>query len=599
MSRSGRNTSRSAPSLSARFATAVRISTGHRWFLPTLTGLAIALVLPSARIGLCCDDFVLLGILSGSSPLRDLYPWRLDVFNFFDGRPERMFRLLDLGLLPWWTFPGARVAFWRPVSALTHWLDYTMWLHLPSLMHVQSLLWFGGLVVTAGLMYRRLLPRGAAGVAALFYALDGAHAGSVTWVAGRNTILGALFGTLTLLLHDRWRRSGWRTGSRIAPGCFALALLSAEVAVATGAYLVAHAAFLDSGGWRGRLRALLPHGMVAALWQLFYAARGYGVFGAGTGYLDPVREPLQFARALAKNGPIFLLAQWTGPSSESSLRLDRAAASARWLGALVIIAVLAVLLAPLVRRDPVARFWTVGLVLAVVPICAGTPHDRYLFFVGLGAMGLLAQFLCGLLDGEPWLPGHALWKWPAVLLGCALMAVHLVSSPLHLVRTAADASGGGVEEASDSIPTDPAIQGQLVVIVSVPSAVTVAYSFFIRTVKGQPIPAHTRVLAAGGEPVRLYRADARTLRVRWEGPLERLFRGRAHPMTGLERIRLSGTDIEVTALTADGWPAEATFRFERELEDPALRWLRWGQDNGQSRFVSFRPPSIGETVLVR
>ena len=45
-------------------------------------------------------------------------------------------------------------------------------------------------------------------------------------------------------------------------------------------YLVAHAVFLDSGGWRHRLLALLPHAGVVAAWQVLYTGQGYGVLGA-------------------------------------------------------------------------------------------------------------------------------------------------------------------------------------------------------------------------------------------------------------------------------------------------------------------------------
>jgi hypothetical protein len=48
-----------------------------------------------------------------AATLRDGYPRRRDIFNFFAGSPERTHRLLDLELLPWWTSPEARVAFWR------------------------------------------------------------------------------------------------------------------------------------------------------------------------------------------------------------------------------------------------------------------------------------------------------------------------------------------------------------------------------------------------------------------------------------------------------------------------------------------------------
>ncbi|PYO30162.1 MAG: hypothetical protein DMD86_13775 [Candidatus Rokuibacteriota bacterium] len=213
-------------------------------------------------------------------------------------------------------------------------------------------------------------------------------------------------------------------------------------------------------------------------------------------------------------------------------------------------------------------------------------------------MGLLARFLCGLLDREPWGPGRLLWRRPATLLAAALVAVHLVASPLQLVRAAIRTGDGSLEQVSDSIPADPGIRRQLVVIVNLPSAVAVSYSFFIRTVKGQPIPAQTLVLASGA-PLSVYRADARTLRVRWEGSQERLFRASDNPMTLRERVGLAGADIEVTALTEDGWPAEAVFRFDRDLEDPALRWLRWATDNGHGRFVTAVPPSIGGTALVR
>jgi hypothetical protein len=50
----------------------------------------------------------------------------------------------------------------------------------------------------------------------------------------------------------------------------------------------------------------------------------------------------------------------------------------------------------------------------------------------------------------------------------------------------------------------------------------------------------------------------------------------------------------VTALTADGRPAEARFRFDRPLDDPSLRWLRW--EDGV--YVRFEPPPVGEKVTL-
>jgi hypothetical protein len=577
-----------------RVVTALRVWTHHPLFLPVLIVLTVALVLPSARAALHGDDYIILGILSGSA-LSEIYPSRLDVFNFVDGSPERTRRMLDLGLLPWWTFPDVRVAFWRPVSALSHGVDYALWRDTPALMHAHSLLWLGALIAAALFMYRRLMGPGvAAGLAALLYALDRTHVFPATDISGRNTILAALFGTLTLLFHDRWRRAGWPAGSVLAPACFALALLSAEGAVAVLGYLLAHAVFLERAGWRGRLYALLPYGLLTAGWHLVRQGLGYGVVATSPNIVDPMREPLQFARTVAKNGPAMLQALWTGPSAETLASLPPEAALIRWGAALATMAALAILLMPWLRRDAVARFWALGQALAVVPVCAAGAHDRYLLVVGLGAMGLMARAVWGLLSREPCRPRRRLWRWTAGLVAGALMGIHLIVWPLEVVRTAVDR--GGMPQAADTIPIDPAMRRELVVIVNAPHAVSVFHWFFVRTVRAQPIPGQTRVLASTPAPLTIDRLDPHTLRVRWEGRQEPIFRPPHEPLVVGQRVRLAGTDIEVTAVSDDGWPAEALFRFDRDLDGPAVRWLRW--ERGQDRYVGFRPPAVGQRARV-
>jgi hypothetical protein len=566
----------------------LQVLTGVRWILPAVIAVAIALVLPSVRAGLHADDYVLLGILSESDAMRGGYPSRLDIFNFFDGKAERTRRLLDLGVLPWWSFPTAQMAFWRPVSAATHWFDFALWRNAPTLMHLHSVLWFGSLIVVTYCAYRRLMGRvTAAMVATIFYALDGAHAGAIGWISGRNTILGAFFGTMVLIVHDRWRREGSRLAGVLSPVCLVLALLNAEGAVAILAYLFAHALFLERGGWDRRLWALAPCGVVVVAWQLLYAWLGYGVLGVAPAYVNPVREPLEFAAALARNGPLLLRAQWTGPSAES--------ATVGWMVTLLILIVVGALLAPVLRQDPVARFWGLGQILAVVPLGAATPQDRYLFFVGLGAAGLLAQFVCGLIERAPWRARWRPWKWSAIPLACVLVFIHLVISPIRLAQGAAIAPDAALERIADSIASDSAARRQCIVILNVPNAPIVSFTFFVRAYKGEPIPAQIRVLTAGDGAVGVYRADARTLRVRWQGRQEHmLFRDKEHPMMSGERIRVAGMDVEVNAVT-DGWPTETTFRFDQNLDDPELRWLQWASGG----FVRFRPPAVGETLVFR
>ena len=558
----------------------LEVQTLGRWLLPVAFLVGVALALPSINSGLWADDYVILGILSGSDGMLAGYPSRLDVFNFFDGDHERTQRLLDLGVLPWWTDPHIKMGFWRPVAALSHWVDTVAWRDSPGLMHLQNVLWFGLLIAVTAHAYQRFMGLVPAAIATLFYVLGAAHAGAVSWISARNQLLGAILGTAALVLHDRWRRDGWRAGVFVAPACLGLALLSAENAVGAIAYLFAHAVCLEHS-WRRRLTAMTPYAMVAVAWQLIYVRLGYGVFGVGPAYLSPISEPLLFAGALIKNGPTMVLAQWTGFSAEALAELTPRVASVGWFVAVLAIATLAVPLVPLFRRRPVSRFWGFGHILAIVPICAAMPQQRYLLFVSLGAMGLLAQLARGLCERE--------WRWPATVLACALVIVHLVVSPVRFAQSAVVLNDVTLERVSDSLVTEP---GQFTIIVDTPSAVTVSFSFFVRAYKGHPIPKHTRVLSSGDGPVSMYRMDARSVLVQWQGRQEHM-RFRTRPFALHERIRLAGTDIEITRLTERGWPAEVLFRFDVEAE--TLNWFRWER----GAFIAFRPPAIGETMVVR
>ena len=61
-----------------------------------------------------------------------------------------------------------------------------------------------------------------------------------------------------------------------------------------------------------------------------------------------------------------------------------------------------------------------------------------------------------------------------------------------------------------------------------------------------------------------------------------------------ETIELPTASIEITDLTDDGRPAEATFRFRVSLEDPSLRRL-YVRD---FRYVPFAVPGMSETAEV-
>ena len=395
-----------------------------------LAALAVILALPSLWTGWQLDDITHRYFLLEYPDIQGKVCSPVDLFAFLDGNPERTRAMMDLGLLPWWTVEKLRLSFWRPLSSLTHWLDYRLWPQSGALMHLQSLLWFGLLIGAATLVYRRFLGlTWVAGLAALVYAIDDAHGLPAGWLAGRNGMLGALFGILVLYFHDKWRRDNWRAGSFLALLSLILGLLSGESALGVIAYLVAYALFLERSPVRHRMMTLMPYAAVTCVWLVVYALRGYGTWGSGF-YVDPLSEPFAFVRTVIERGPILLLDLWAFPPSSMYILYPPDVVNIVWMWALAFIAILVIMMLPLLRRDPTARFWGLGMILSLPLICATMPHSRLLFFAGLGGMGLLAQWITSYKERAQWLPVRGGWRILAKAFFVFMILIHLIIAPI-------------------------------------------------------------------------------------------------------------------------------------------------------------------------
>ena len=504
--------------------------------------------------------------------------------------------------MPWWTDPQIKAAFWRPTVVLTHWLDYRLWPDSPALMHLHSVLWFGVLVAVVALLYRRLMPTTPwlAGMAALLYALDDNHGMPVGFLANRNVLPCVLFGVCALLAHDRWRRDRWRLGAVVGPLLLLLSLLSKEAGIATCAYLAAHALFLDTAPWRRRALAMLPYVAIVLAWRATWSYLGYGVADLGL-YVDPLGEPVRFLAAVVERAPILLLGQWALPPAEMALVVPSEYVRLHWLCALGFLVILIAALSPLVRRSRLARFWALGMLLSLVPACTTFPADRLLFFVGIGATALLAQFweMAFTKSGNP--PPTRAWRRLAMPVAIIFGILHLALAPALLpVRAAYPAGPKMVETFHVRTPLDETVTQQDVIIVNAPSILHMAYFMTEREFARQPIPRRVRVLASGMQNVTYHRPDAHTLIVRPEKGFlawrfEHLFRNHANPLAVGDTVKLTGVTAEVLEITPDKRPAEVAFRFAAALDSPSLRWLLW--QTGE--FRPFTPPAIGETTTVR
>jgi hypothetical protein len=596
----------------------LRDALAHRRLPLALAAIAVVLSLPTIGLGFVADDYVLRAVGLGRNHEVAVAGSRFDMFTFFSDAPGDRFRQIDAGWSPWWTGADLRVRFFRPLSSLSHWLDFQIWPSSPLPMHLENIALYAGVVFAVTVLYRRLIgPTWVAGLAAAFYALDPGHAQSSSWISGRNTLLAVLFGVLALHAHDRGRRDGWKPGAPLSAALFAASLLSGESGLSAGLYLFAYAICLDPApSTAKRLRALAPHALVGVAWVVAYKLLDYGARGSDL-YTDPGHDPLRYLRTLGVRAPIYLLGQLALPPASIFAALSvRAVVGLAIFGALFC-ALFARLSWPVLRADPVARFFALGMILSVLPIYAILPNDRVLFFIGLGGFGLVARFIAASLarTADRRAPiGHRVLAW-------FFLIVHgLLALPLHL------ASGQALQLIAQSsrVPLDeillePAVSGQTVMFVNAPVQFFISHLAPMRLATDKPIPLRWRSLAPGIYPIHLMRLDARSIAVRVEGGLlqtpgtwnvegeppsppihpsysgqhfAQLMRRADDPMRAGDTLALTGTTVEVREVTADGRPVEVRFTFAEPLDSPSLRWLAW--DHG--RFVDFALPAIGATV---
>lgn len=568
----------------------------HRRLPLWLALLAALLTLPSLGVGLFLDDYQHKLVMQDSdSPLRALSA-RWDLFRFLDGDPRQNAELVDYGVLPWWTDVRVKGAFWRPITSLTHWLDYILWPDSPALMHAQSVAWYALLVAIVALFYRRMMGTGVtAGLAALLYSVDAAHSMPIAFLANRNSLIAAFLGVLCLSAHDRWRRHDWRAGAVIAPLLLALALLAKEEAIAICAYLAAFAICIDAASWRRRVATLIPYALVVIVWRIAWVYLGYGVSRLGL-YVDPLEEPARFAVALIQRAPLLLLGQLSTVPPELSMFWGESMRLS--LIAYTLLAAIAAVILPLLRSQPLARFWLAGMILSLVPACTTFPSDRMLLFAGIGAMGLLSQFIVAVFSGET--PLRPVLRVASRGLAWTFVALHILLAPVVLLARTSPVSARRLNSLCLRGPLDHGVEAQDLVVVNPPSVFGVMSPAFMWAAEHAPIPRHLRVLTSTYfHPVKLQRTDERTLLVSPEigfipSPMDRLFSGPSHIFSAGQQLHFTGMDVEITAVTPAGRPLEAAFRFSVPLEDNSLRWLQWKH----GEFQAFTPPPVGASVIL-
>ena len=530
---------------------------------------------------------------------------------FFNRSDADIKRMAGYGMLPWWVTDNLRIGLWRPLTALTHWLDYRLYPDSPALMHLQNIAWYAAILFVLTLNYRRIMGAAwPAGFAALLFLLDGNTFFPVAFVANRGFILALFCGLMCLYEHHEWRVTKKRVPLWLSLVFLTLSVLANEGGVSGFAFILAYALVLEQGTLWTRLRTTFPAVRIIILWRIVYAVCELGPYQVGA-YIDPSHEPLSFARELVPRALTMLAGQLPFLSPDllfavkPSLRPEITA-----IYCLLAVAFLLVFV-PWVRSDKIAAFWFVAMLFAVIPASAVVPTTKNLGFVAVCAYGLIGSFVAGLVTQPVNWPQFRGYKTVARTACILLLLAHIPGAIAGRIVTSCAITYGekGINYLCD-FGAIPNAETKNVVIVNEPCAYPMAVAPFYRVYHQQALPASMHMLAPGCADLEVSRPDDRTLVI--QSRARDLFScgdfGFTHIAYAFMGFNLAifGPGVKIAdhydrgCMTVDvldrvpsGLPSRVAFHFNAPLDSTNFDWLRF--DWPTFSYQPYEPPAIGLT----
>lgn len=546
-----------------------------RWVPQLPIAVAILLTLPSVWVGLQLDDYFHWALVthnelvSAGKDLGGLF----GLFTFLDGDIKRTQFLMDQGMVPWWTLPDIKYAFWRPVSELTHAIDYSLWPKQPVLMHLHSLFYFGLVLFMAHRLFKLLLTDATTVVLATWlFAMSYSHGLPAGWLANRNALLATLFVILTLYCHHRWRdqvESKWLVGGLIA---FAMGLLSGELAVSAGLILFSYALFMENKPGILRLFTIVPYAVLGLIWIILRALMGYGAKGSGH-YIDPTDFGSAMSTVLGRAVELLFGQFFSAPPEIMTLFPGRLPVE------LVLLVLLVVALVPFIWQRKTARFWAFATLICVLPVCATIPHSRLLFCVSLVAAPFVALFVTQRKSLEIYQSGFRFFATPVSVV---LLLAGFVLSPLLLpfetvsIRLAMDSS---VNKGALNLPVEVAGVDR-VFLINPPMSSIAGYMNGIRSYHGLPVAEAMVPLVSGLQTLQVMRVSETAIEISapkgvYNEIQEGLLRAPSNRFAVNDQVSFSGIQATVKAVNELGVPSVVEFDFGNELE--SIKLLHWNK----------------------
>lgn len=555
---------------------------------------AVLVALPSLNTGLFDDDLwqrrFVLDHLHGAR--QD--PW----WNMF-GSPhaEELHDMIRFGVLPWWTSEHFQLSFFRPLAVATHYLDYRFWPDCPALMHLQNVAIYALLCLGVSRLYARMLGAGAtATVASILYALDDTHLEAVAWLSARNSIMTALFCTLSLTAFDAAAVKHHKKQALLASALLALAHFSSEGAVAVWAYVIGRIVCERSTFAHPARTALSLGATVTASFSIFTHLARYRVVGSGA-YIDPRVRPAEFASVVPERLVELMREQFGAPRWLSDWVAGTPLELPLQVATLFTLSVLAALAGGRFRRDSRLQSLGVGMLGSAIIVCGVRPEPRLLLMVGVGAHALLAVALTTAMHAVRQ-RSRPTGRLIALLAGGIALLLHAVA-PLFASATVSEwyrSRHRNYAQAAASMQIDPSDSTRTVVILQAPSYFDALSTCMYRVELGLPSWRSVHIVGVSQGRVKMRRTEEQAVVLEPEHGylLEKTSqqaRSPDEPFVAGEVTVLDQLAVVVEAVTPTGRPRRLRLELGANYED-RLRFLTWNPS--RQTFDRVAMPPIGE-----
>lgn len=437
-------------------------------------------------------------------------------FNFFNQNDATYQHAKDYGTIPWWTDPDAHLHLFRPISSLSHSIDYLLWPNNPFIMLLHNLAIYALAIFCLFRFYRSFQLSGAVvGLAIVLSILDISSYFAVGWIAARNSLLSLLLSIICLhQLHLYFlHQSRVQLASFSAPlqflssnknlifslTFFTMALLAAEGGLAAFGFIVSYLIFYNTENLKRNALVLVAFILVIAAWRVAYNLNDYGSQNVGQ-YIDPIHSPAEFLRHIVGQAPLLAFELYTGLDGiDVILAKDKVAVIKPMTTFFV--ALFALALIPLLKRDKVVRFFFIGSLFTLVPSSALALTDgRVLLIPAIGASVVVALFLRYWVRElrEIWQFKYARWlvhSMGAYFIGVSILLTLLISLMGTMIAPSTLAKSERPLNFFYKLPNPTELENKHLVIFNAPSPFMMMYLPYHLAALNHPLPESIRVLA--------------------------------------------------------------------------------------------------------